>query len=340
MTDLQKNFAKGVYVHAVGGPLTHNAGCLIEGLMDLGIPVKISTAQVTSRPTSMPLKGKDLGALVSPPYAGFAGYIIDISHTNQHAPFEGATGHIAYLNQSDIAAFARVPDGQLLFAAHDNRFAIKGDARQPIAFGLSNGLITATERRAVFAKRTRVILRNFRATLSQSVRALLDITFVPALERHVPIARDILAPDAYLDAMLDSPVCLAYGGEFYSPIMGNGYFAKHDPTLAAAHAFAQLDAPGLVLRWDSFRLWESFAAGCLTVHLDFAKYGFALPVMPEAWTHYAPIDLDDIAGSVNRILAREKDWPAIAEAGRAWAIQHYAPKPTTERVLNAMLEHG
>jgi hypothetical protein len=121
--------------------------------------------------------------------------------------------------------------------------------------------------------------------------------------------------------------------------MGNPYFAKHDPTMAAAHAFARLDAPALVLRWDSFRLWESFACGCLTVHLDFAKYGFALPVMPEAWTHYAPIDLDDIAGSAERIMAREKDWPRIAEAGRAWAIRHYAPKPTAERVLDAMHVH-
>ena len=338
MSDLQKSFQKGVYVHAVGGPLTHNAGCLIEGIMDLGIPVKVSTAQVTSRPASMPLKGVDLAPLVSPPYAGFAGYIIDISHTNQYAPFEGATGRIAYLNQSDIASFSRVPEGHLLFAAHDNRFADKGDTRQPIAFGMSNGLIAATEARA--PNRKRLALHSFRATLSQSLRALLDISFVPALERHIPIARDMLAPAAYLDALLNSAVCLAYGGELYSPIMDNPYFAKHDPALAAAHAFARLEAPGLVLRWDSFRLWESFAAGCLTVHLDFAKYGFALPVMPEAWAHYVPIDLDDIAGSVARILEREKDWPAIAEAGRAWAIQHYAPKPTAERVLTAMLVHA
>ncbi len=53
--------------------------------------------------------------------------------------------------------------------------------------------------------------------------------------------------------------------------------------------------------------------------------------------HYAPIDLDDIAGSVDAMLAREKEWPVIAAAGRAWALAHYAPAPTAIRVLSAML---
>ena len=337
MTDLAKLFAKGVYFHAVGGTLTHNAGCLAEGMMELGIPVKLCAPQITSRHISMPLKGVDLAPLVSKPFAGFAGYIVDISHTNQFAPFEGiAGGRLAYLNQSDIATFSRVPDEFLLFAAHETAFADKGGRRHPLAFGLSAGLIAATANRPDFAARKRAALRNFRATLSQSLRALLDITYVPALERHMPINRDVLSPGAYLDALLGTRVCLAYGGELYSPIMGNPWFVKHDAALADTHTFAQLDAPALVLRWDSFRLWESFAAGCLTVHLDFEKYGFALPVKPKAWTHYAPIDLDDIAGSVDRLLAHEKEWPAIAAAGRAWAIEHYAPRPTALRVLTAM----
>lgn len=105
------------------------------------------------------------------------------------------------------------------------------------------------------------------------------------------------------------------------------------------HHFARLDAAALVLRWDSFRLWESFAAGCLTVHLDFDKYGFALPVRPEPWTHYVPIDLDDIAGSVTALMDRESEWAAIADAGWAWALEHYAPKPTALRVLSDMLAH-
>ncbi len=330
----RKAFGKGIYLHAAGGPLTHNAGCLAEGLMELGIPVKLNTDKITARPVSMPLAGVDLASLVSPAYTNLAGYVVDITHTNAYVPFEGVPpARVIYLNQSDAAAFSRLPDDQVLLVAHENSFADKGGVRRPIAFGLSKRLIAATEKRPAFFARQHGALRNFRPTLNQGVRALLDIAFVPHLARHMPVDSSLRKADAYLAALLSNSVCLAYGGDFYSPIADNPWFAKHEPATAEAHAFKHLSAPAMVLRWDSFRLWESFAAGCLTVHLDFAKYGFALPVMPEPWVHYAPLDLDNLVGSVEELLDREKQWPDIAEAGRAWAIQHYAPTPTALRAL-------
>jgi len=336
--DLRAAFSKSVYVHAVGGPLTHNAGCIIEGLLELGIPFKVSTAEVTSRPASMPLKAVDLIPYVSPPYTGLSGYIIDISYANAFVPFDGTEGgHLAYLNQSDVGIFCRIPDEHLLFTAHDNRFVHKGGMRQPMAFGLSNGLIKATENRPAFAARQRKALRNFRATLSQSVRAMLDMSFVPRLEKHLSVDRKVYASEPYVEQMLGSMICLAYGGDFYAPIAGNPWFKKNEPALADLHEFSRIDAHAFVQRWDSFRLWESFAAECLTVHLDFEEYGFALPEMPRAWEHYAPISLDRIADSVTEIMDREKEWGEIAARGRAWAKEHYAPKPTAARVLSAML---
>ena len=337
--DLSAQFKGGVYFHAVGGPLTHNAGCLIEGALELGISVKLCGPQITSRPVSMPLAGIDLAPYVAPLQKGMSAYVVDISHTNAYAPLEGISGsRVAYLNQSDIAAFSRTPDGTQLFVTHDNRFIHKGGTRHPLAFGLSRGLIAATENRPTFAQRQRKALRNFRPTLSQSVRALLDISFVPALEKKLPVDRSQSGPAAYLQSLLGSVVCLAYGGDFHSPIAGNAWFKQNDPTLAAIHTFERFDAPAAVLRWDSFRLWESFAAGCVTLHLDFEKYGFHLPHMPVAWRHYVPIDLDDIAGSVEQLMDRADEWPDIAERGRAWAIRHYAPKPAAEYVLRKMLD--
>lgn len=279
---LRAAFKRAVYFHAVGGQLTHNSGCLAEGVQELRIPIKLSTAQMTSRPVSMPFKGVDLAPLASQPFAGFDGYIVDISHTNQFAPFEGvgADARLAYLNQSDAASFGRIPDEHLLFAAQENEFAVQHGRRLPLAFGLSKGLIAATQTQPEFTARRRAVLRNFRATLSQSLRALLDLTYVPALARAMPVDQEIVAPSAYLASLLNTPACLAYGGDLYSPISGNPWFAKNDPVLAAAHSFKALKAPAVVMRWDSFRLWESLAAGCLTVHLDFDKYGFALPVKP------------------------------------------------------------
>ena len=336
--ELRTAFSKSVYFHAVGGPLTHNAGCLIEGAMDLGVPVKVCAPEITSRPVSMPMKDLDLTPYVSPPYAGLSGYIVDISHTNSFVPFDGVKGgRLAYLNQSDVGTFCRIPDEYLLFGPHESRFASKGGSRWPIAFGMSKGLVSATENRPVFSARKRTALRNFRATLSQSVRALLDMSFVLDLEKHLPINRAAYAPRPYVDAMLNSMVCLAYGGDFYAPIIENPWFEKNDPVLAEAHDFMRFDVPALVQRWDRFRLWESFAAECLTVHLDFEKYGFALPEMPKAWEHYAPINLDDIAGPVTEILDRETEWSEITANGREWALAHYAPKPTAARVLSEML---
>ncbi len=335
---LRRAFDRAVYFHAVGGPLTHNSGCLIEGCLELGIPVQVSTTEVTSRPISMPLQGVDLKPFVSQPYAGFAGYILDVTHTGAFISFDGiVNGRIAYLTQSDTSIFSRIPDGQLLFVTHVSRFASKGGMRSPIAFGLSNDLIRATENRKPFKQRTKRALRNFRASMNQSLRALLDISYVPLLERHMPIDRTIYDTGPYLEALRDSQLSLAYGGELYSPLMENPWFAEHQKAQYELHRFEHLDAPAIVIRWDSWRLWESFVGGCLTVHLDFAKYGFVLPVMPEPWVHYVPIDLDDIAGSVTQLLDRQAEWEGIAEAGRAWAIEHYAPKATTMRVLNEML---
>ncbi len=335
---LRKAFERAVYFHSVGGVLTHNSGCLIEGCMDLGIPVKVCAPKVTSRPISMPLRDVDLTPMVSPPYAGYAGYIVDITHTNSFVSFDGIQhGRLAYLNQNDVGVFSRIPDEHLMFIAHDTRFATKGGTRVPIAFGISNGLIAATEARKPFAQRTPRALRNFRASMNQSVRAMLDISYVPLLERHLPIDRNEYAPDPYLAALLDAPVCLAYGGDFYSPLMENPFFQQHQPSIAEMHRFERFDKPAVVLRWDSWRLWESFAAGCVTVHLDFEKYGFALPHLPEPWVHYAPLDLDDVAGSVAQLMDRRSEWDRIAEAGRAWAIAHYASKPTAVRALSEML---
>ena len=336
--DLSDSFKQGVYFYAAGGPLTHNAGCLIEGALELGLPVKLCGPQITSRPVSMPLAGVDLAPYVAPLQKGMSAYIVDISHTNTYEPLETAYARVAYLNQSDVATFNQTPDSAQLFVTHENRFMHKGGARHSLAFGLSRGLIAATENRPAFTQRQRKALRNFRPTLSQSVRALLDISYVPTLETKLPVDRTLLGAAPYLQSLLGSTVCLAYGGDFYSPIAGNAWFKQNDPNLAAIHTFQRFDAPAAIIRWDSFRLWESFAAGCVTVHLDFEKYGFQLPHMPVAWEHYVPIDLDDIAGSVEQLMDRAKEWPEIAERGRAWAINHYAPKPVTEYVLRTMLE--
>ncbi len=167
----------------------------------------------------------------------------------------------------------------------------------------------------------------------------MDMAFVPALEEKMPVERLNLPPGQYLKTLKESAVCLAYGGDFYSSISGNDWFEKNQPDLYKLHKFKHMETSA-VLRWDSWRFWEALTAGCVAVHLNFDACGFNLPVMPEAWKHYAPVDLSDLRGSAEELWSRREEWPDIAEAGRAWAIEHYAPEPVAMRVLQALLDNG
>lgn len=337
---LRLAFANGVYVFSPEKVPTHNAGCLIEGLIELGIPVKTNAERVTSREASMPLKGVDLAALRAPMYQGQAGYLIDISHTNHYVPISGLRdARKAYLTTSDISIFCKAPDDVLLFATHESTLARAGGHRVAIGFGLSRSTVEATRDASPFERRQRRALRNFRATLNQGVRGLLDLAYIPSLERRIDVDRTDYAGASYLQALMNSQICLAYGGDFFSALQTNPYLAKAQPQIVENHRFAELHAPAVIMRWDSWRFWESLAAGCLTVHLDFGASGFKLPVMPEPWVHYAPIDLANLTGSIAQLFDREKEWPEIAARGRAWALEHYAPLPTTLRMLSDILTH-
>ncbi len=334
--DPAKTFQRGVYVYAADETLTHFSGCLVEGFLALGVPVKTNAKQLTSRPVSMPLHGFDLATIHGEPLTGFAAYLIDISATNTFVPVEGLSP-VAYITTSDISAFCEVPDPHVLFTAHSSRAAVKPGKRVPIAFGLPQKLIAGTEQTPAMTERRQEAMHSFRPTLQQGVRALLDLAFVPALERHLPVRRVNVPPKDYLQALKETAVCLCYGGDFYSPIQGNEWFAKNQPDVAALHAFETLEAAA-VLRWDSWRFWEALAAGCIAIHLDFEKYGFDLPVMPEPWVHYVPLDLANLEHAATELWDRRDEWPAIAAQGRAWAIEHYAPAPTAHRVLAALAE--
>jgi hypothetical protein len=335
-SELTQRFSGGVYIYAPDKLLTHFSGCLVEGFLELGVTVKTNATSITSRPVSMPLGDRDLSTLQSDPVSGFSAYLVDISTNNAYLPLDGVDSvPVAYITTSDISAFCTVPEKHILFAAHDSTHAVKPGRRIPIAFGLPRRLIQTTENSPALAKRKQHALHSFRPTLQQGVRALMDMAFVPPLSDLIPIHQVNVPPGQYIQELMNSAVCLTYGGDFYSPIVGNTWFEKNQPDLYALHSFRHVENAA-VLRWDSWRFWEALAAGCAAVHLNFEDCGFHLPVMPEPWTHYIPIDLSDLAGSARALWEKRDMWPEIAQAGRAWAIEHYAPAPTAARVLQAL----
>lgn len=88
-----------------------------------------------------------------------------------------------------------------------------------------------------------------------------------------------------------------------------------------------------IAQWDSWRFWESLAAGCVAFHVDFDKYGFELPVMPRNWEHYIGIDLDNVQDSIDRIAAEPWILETIASQGRNWALTHYSPLAVALRFM-------
>lgn len=86
-------------------------------------------------------------------------------------------------------------------------------------------------------------------------------------------------------------------------------------------------------QWDSFRLWESFSAGCMVLHVDFDQYGLQLPVMPKNFHQYLGVDFNNLKILEEVINTDLACLAQIAENGKIWAKEHYSPLKTAQRFL-------
>ena len=222
----------------------------------------------------------------------------------------------------------------------------------PWAFGLSARVLQELNF-VPYADRKASVLVNFRhKKFTHSLRRYVQKHLVPQLESYLAIdtsADDLTQVErdpyhylqwvqtgrrhypSYYRRLQQSAACACFGGFFLAP----GIADYKDPmAYYSAKIIGELGIKtNRIGQWDSWRFWESLAAGCITLHVDLAKYGFELPVMPKNWQHYVGIDLDNIAESVARIADQPELMAEISAAGRAWAIANYAPKPTALRFL-------
>jgi hypothetical protein len=86
-------------------------------------------------------------------------------------------------------------------------------------------------------------------------------------------------------------------------------------------------------QWESWRFWESMAAGCLSLMLDFEKYGAQLPVQPDNWVHYIGLDCDHLQRDIDRLRADPTGLAKIAQSGKEWAVLNYSPDATARRFI-------
>jgi hypothetical protein len=229
----------------------------------------------------------------------------------------------------------------------------------PWAYGLSDRIVRATAGPDP-SERRHVLLANWRHTANpHSLRRAVERTFLPKIGAVLPVddtrERHDEPPNepyervlwhetgrrhwpAYYERLRAAAACACFGGYFVTRWPA----AKQSlPSRALKRALALSGArTHLVSQFDSWRLWESLAAGCATFHIDFARYGCVLPVPPVNWQHYVGVDLDRCEGVVERLRAEPTVLAQIGAAGRAWAREHYGPVPTAQRLLALVSSHS
>lgn len=332
MAMVHELYRRGVFFLADSPRLSYVAQTLADGLHQLGVPV-FSSVEVDNPlisgfriPASPVADAADAGCCIVDleRTAGFDGRRITI-----HSPCERT---VALCMQDNVHTFA-VQGPALLLAVHENRFLTLEGTRVPIGFGLSSAMIESSLRLVDGRPREELFLHSFRPSHAQDLRAAMDLCFVPLLTSRLPVRRASVGSGRwsreFWELLSRSFGCLAYGGAFLQDLRRNDYFRDRiDPTLMRFHTET------VVVRWDSWRFWESLCFGCLTIHLDFETYGFTLPQMPVNWRHYVGIDLSAISRDVERIMDERDRLPDIAAEGRRWAIEHYSPVAVARRFVS------
>jgi hypothetical protein len=238
----------------------------------------------------------------------------------------------------------------VILRTHVNRRFVYPEGMRPWAFGLSRRMLDAINGAAPESPRDECLLFNFRVespVRAAARKALRPLETVLSFDERVdPITEPPPAPldrlmweqsgrrhhPAYYERLAGTVACAAFGGWLLSPF-------PRDPSRPGAltRILRNLPVgPRRVLQFDSWRLWESLAAGCATFHLDLEQYGALLPVMPENKTHYLGLDLDDPSIVIDLVCEAPERLVEIGRAGREWALANYAPLPTARRFLDAL----
>jgi len=251
----------------------------------------------------------------------------------------------------------------LILRAKFNQRAWHPDNMRPWALGLNNRILDAASGGASFAARERRLLVNFGAShpYAHGTRAAAARSFEPAISTVLAIDRatdDLSAEpsDAY-DALMWRQTGHRFSRAYYERLKHSqavacfcGDMIPAMPFAGAEHYLAgggrarirralfdvvdRLDPrPQRAIQWDSFRFWESLAAGCAAFNIDLAYYGVSLPVMPVNGEHYLGVRFDAVDEIVERISSDPDLLPRVAAAGREWASAHYSPKAVAQRLL-------
>lgn len=221
---------------------------------------------------------------------------------------------------------------------------------KPWALGLSKRQLRELSHIPPFDQRERTLRYNFRHVgKMQSVRKAAQDLFYPISDAALPASFSAMGmPEEAYHHLMWKQTGRRHTPVFYEELMSVmatasfcGWFIPSWPRSQANPLFVlmwrlmrRFDLKGRrITQWDSWRFWEAMAAGCVSIHADFDKYGMALPVRPTNWEHYIGIDFDRAQDAIDRIVAEPAVLDRISVQGRAWVLDHYSPVPVAERFL-------
>lgn len=333
-------YQKGLFFLSDSTSFSFATTCLADGLHQLGIPV-FSNINYHDPLIS------DFAFTASPPQDTnmVAGVVLDILETaplhNQLVRFASPHPRTVITCMHDNVGEISFPD-HIAFCTHENHFRSITGRRLPIAFGVSSAMLhNAQHLLNADIQRNPNFMANFRPSEGQSLRASLDLSLIPILKDFFSVETKLVGNGRwgsdYFQHLSRQLGCLAYGGYYSQNLLLNDWFHFCEP-LNTFLRNTHYHQDTVVLRWDSWRLWESLVFGCVTIHLDFERYGLALPVMPENWKHYIGLNLADLRRDMERLHDERDRLPEIARQGRLWAIEHYSPVAVARRFIATLHE--
>lgn len=329
---------------------THVSCCLMQGCVALGHSVYTNSRldNPDSRGISMPFAVVGMPALEITNSLFHELLFVDVSYGLGNYTYEQLAAiaqhrPVVLLNMADDANYRDYDDTFIIFSSHLSRIAPRHGRVFPLAFGLSDDIIARAAAADLTQKQPRFV-RNFTPSFSQSVRDCLDLVLVEPLAARFEVDRRRTDVDAYFEQLTNSSAVLAYGGALVPNVYQHDYLrgvweARGD----RSHLFKRFDADVAVLRWDSWRYFEAAVMACAPLHLDFEKYGFVLPVNPEPWVEYIPIDLASVSNLPEHLADRLSDDPdflkKVGQGARAWALKHHSPIAQATTILETIAAH-
>ncbi len=267
---------KKINFHFPAGRIFHTAACLMQGFYMLGYrvasSVKPTPETIDSRGISRPFAVTD-PSFVEPLTDRRDGFlIIDITHgvddlTREICAVEDSDS-FALLNMSDTANFMDYDPRYRVFSAHQNRFATRRGTIYPMPFGMSQDLIIRTADARKVERRNGMVLSNFTPSLSQGVRNALSIMLEEPLAQQGILDRGLWSEYEYLKKLSSASAILSYGGDFYRDLSKAEAFEENPQ-----YRFKTFEKDVVILRWDSWRLYEAISAGCMPIALDEVQSG-------------------------------------------------------------------